>query len=126
MTPIKTLPPLWTTGRWVRALVATALIVVVPPCAVGALDPGGPLPWGSKPVSTHAPYGSRDCIWCHTKRTGGPLNDATDHMCLECHPDGKQHTHAPRSCIRCHNAHDSMRAKLLRADLSLCKECHAK
>jgi predicted CXXCH cytochrome family protein len=108
---------------------ATGLLVfflAVAPGAVRALDAGDPLPWGSKPVSSHAPYVSRDCTLCHVKRSGGRLLDETDHMCVPCHEDALQHRHAPRHCTHCHNAHDSMRGKLLRADLEKCGECHQK
>jgi len=108
---------------WVLA-VALLLLPAVGSRRALALDGTEPLPWGSKPVSTHAPYTARDCTGCHTKRWGGQLLDETDHMCLACHEDARQHVHAPKNCIRCHNAHDSMRAKLLRADLEKCSECH--
>jgi predicted CXXCH cytochrome family protein len=124
LTAVKTKAPC--TARLARALwLASALsVALASPVAAPALESGDPLPWKSKPVSTHAPYTGGDCTLCHVKRSGGRLLDDTDHMCLPCHEDARQHVHAPRRCTRCHNAHDSMRRKLLRADLEKCSECH--
>lgn len=91
-----------------------------------ALDDPAPLPWRTKATSIHAPYASMECTLCHVKRSGGPLHDATDQLCLPCHEDARRHVHAPRKCTRCHNAHASKRAKLLRANLEKCTECHDK
>jgi predicted CXXCH cytochrome family protein len=107
------------------AFLAASLLVLEPRMAF-SLDSGEPLPWGSKPLSSHAPYASRDCLGCHTKKWGGQLLEGGDSMCLSCHEDARQHVHAPKNCIRCHNAHDSLRKKLLRADLEKCAECHQK
>ena len=107
-----------------RVALAAALVVAVAP--VAALDSGAPLEWGTKPVSSHAPYAARDCLGCHTKKWGGPLLEGGDNMCLSCHEDARKHVHAPKNCIRCHNAHDAIRKKLLRADLEKCAECHKK
>lgn len=104
--------------------VAAAWLAAATP--VRALDSGAPLEWGKKAVSFHAPYASRDCLGCHTERWGGRLLEGGDDMCLSCHEDARKHVHAPKSCIRCHNAHDSLRKKLLRADLDKCGECHRK
>jgi predicted CXXCH cytochrome family protein len=106
--------------------VIVALILLLAPGPVPALDGSAPLPWGTKSVSSHAPYASRDCLGCHTKKWGGPLIEDGDNMCLACHEDAKQHVHAPKNCVRCHNAHDALRKKLLRADLEKCGECHQK
>jgi predicted CXXCH cytochrome family protein len=109
---------------WTAGVASLALLAV--PVTSHALDSGDPLPWGSKPVSSHAPYVAHDCVGCHTKKWGGPLIEVGDNVCLPCHEDAKRHVHAPRNCIRCHNAHDSLRKKLLRADLDKCAECHQK
>ena len=127
MSRIKKCPILlrfWGPGR----VLATFLLLAwgAEPHPALALDGTEPLPWGSKPASSHAPYTARDCTGCHTKRWGGPLVDDADHMCLACHEDARKHKHAPRHCVGCHNAHDSIRAKLLRADLTMCRECHDK
>jgi predicted CXXCH cytochrome family protein len=113
--------------RWIKPiLIAAMLSWLAAPIMGRTLDDGAPLPWGSKPVSIHAPYASRDCTGCHTKRSGGPLLEGGDNLCLACHEDARKHVHAPRNCIKCHNAHDGLRKKLLRADLEACAECHAK
>jgi predicted CXXCH cytochrome family protein len=108
------------------AAFATALLLSAVPASPLALDSGEPLPWGTKAVSSHAPYLARDCLGCHTKKWGGPLLEAGDTMCLPCHEDARRHVHAPKNCIRCHNAHDALRKKLLRTDLEKCGECHQK
>lgn len=105
---------------------AAALLLSTVPGVPLALDSGEPLPWGTKAVSSHAPYMARDCLGCHTKKWGGPLLETGDNMCLPCHEDARRHVHAPRNCIRCHNAHDALRKKLLRTDLEKCGECHQK
>jgi predicted CXXCH cytochrome family protein len=107
-----------------RAAISAALLFAAVPCV--ALDSGAPLPWGTKAISSHAPYAARDCLGCHTKKWGGPLLEGGDNMCLSCHEDARKHVHAPKNCIRCHNAHDALRKKLLRADLEKCGECHQK
>ena len=107
------------------ACVAVLLLSAFPGITL-ALDGGDPLPWGTKAVSSHAPYMARDCLGCHTKKWGGPLIATGDDMCLPCHEDARSHVHAPKNCIRCHNAHDALRKKLLRADLEKCGECHKK
>jgi predicted CXXCH cytochrome family protein len=94
-----------------------------------ALQGTAPLPWGTKASSTHAPYTGGDCGGCHEKRAdgyAGTLKDPSDEMCLGCHEDARLHVHAPRKCVRCHNAHNAERPKLLRANLDDCKECHDK
>ena len=108
------------------AAFAAALLLSAVPASPLALDSGEPLPWGTKAVSSHAPYVARDCLGCHTKKWGGPLLETGDNMCLPCHEDARSHVHAPKNCIRCHNAHDALRKKLLRTDLEKCGECHRK
>jgi predicted CXXCH cytochrome family protein len=105
------------------------LVGLACPAAPRALDASGPLPWGKKAVSSHAPYAAGDCSGCHSKRSDGypgELLEAGDTGCLACHDDAQRHKHAPRKCVGCHNAHDSMRKKLLRADMDSCSECHDK
>ena len=97
--------------------------------AGAAVQSGAPLPWGTKAASTHAPYAAGDCGGCHEKRPDGypgALLETGDTACLACHEDARQHKHAPRNCVRCHNAHNAVRKKLLRADLDACAECHDK
>jgi predicted CXXCH cytochrome family protein len=92
-----------------------------------ALQGPGPLPWGTKALSSHAPYASGDCWLCHSRRAdgyAGPLLETGDAPCLACHEEARRHVHAPRKCVACHNAHDALHAKLLRADLDACSECH--
>ena len=111
-----------------RHAVAVALFLGLAWAGAGlALQPPGPLPWGTKAASTHAPYTSGDCGGCHVKRSdgyAGELKDGADELCIGCHEDARHHVHAPRKCVRCHNAHDALRPKLLRADLDDCKQCH--
>ena len=124
MSGIKPASPLRSRSGRFRVAASAALLFAAAPCV--ALDGGEPLPWGTKAVSSHAPYAARDCLGCHTKKWGGPLLEGGDNMCLSCHEDARQHVHAPKNCIRCHNAHDALRKKLLRADLEKCGECHRK
>ncbi len=97
--------------------------------ALPALDHprGAPLPWGSKPASTHVPYTQGDCSTCHERKGPNPGKPSVegDQLCFGCHEGLTQHAHAFRNCSRCHNAHDSRRKHLLRADLERCKVCHA-
>ncbi len=112
-----------------RACHLALLLGLACPTRAGALDGKGPLPWGAKAVSSHAPYAAGDCGGCHAKRPDGypgEVLETGDEPCLACHDDARKHTHAPRKCVRCHNAHDSMRKKLLRAEMDSCKECHDK
>ena len=124
MSEIKPARAFWPRSGRSRAAVSAALLFAATPCV--ALDSGAPLEWGKKPVSSHAPYAARDCLGCHTKKWGGPLLEGGDNLCLSCHEDARQHVHAPKNCTRCHNAHDALRKKLLRADLEKCGECHKK
>ena len=124
MSRIKRASPFRPLSDRFRVAVSAALLFAAAPSV--ALDSGAPLPWGTKAVSFHAPYAARDCLGCHTKKWGGPLLEGGDNMCLSCHEDARQHVHAPKNCIRCHNAHDALRKKLLRADLEKCGECHQK
>jgi predicted CXXCH cytochrome family protein len=112
-----------------RVLLALLAAALAWPAAHAALQGGGPLPWGTKAASSHAPYASGDCTLCHSRRAdgyAGPLLETGDAPCLACHEEARRHLHAPRKCVACHNAHDALRSKLLRADLDACSECHRK
>jgi predicted CXXCH cytochrome family protein len=117
-------------GRAIRrvaqggAVLAAALACLAWPERPVALDGAGPLPGGTRAVSSHAPYTSNDCALCHLMRKGAPPPETGDALCLSCHEDARAHAHAPRKCTRCHNAHDSTRPKLLRGDLGRCPDCH--
>jgi predicted CXXCH cytochrome family protein len=84
-----------------------------------------PLDWGTKPISSHAPYEAGQCSACHEKRGPNPgTPGARDLLCMSCHEDVRQHAHAFRNCVKCHNAHNSVRPHLLRADIDSCRCCH--
>jgi predicted CXXCH cytochrome family protein len=111
------------------ALLALLAVALVSPAVGEALQGGGPLPWGGKAASSHAPYAAGDCSLCHLQREDGyvgPLLEGGDAPCLSCHEEARRHVHAPRNCVACHNAHEALRRKLLRADLDACSECHRK
>jgi predicted CXXCH cytochrome family protein len=114
--------------RRVVPLAATLLaaLTLTRPAPALSLDGEGPLPKNVKAASSHAPFASRDCVLCHQLKKDQAAPEAGDALCLSCHEDAKSHTHAPRNCTRCHNSHESARPKLLRADMSRCKDCHAK
>ncbi len=63
---------------------------------------------------------------CHDRKgpNPGPPSDKGDTLCFSCHDELTQHAHAFRHCTTCHNAHDSIREKLLRADINSCPDCH--
>ncbi len=126
-------PPIVRTGvrgedvRFFIVMVVAALVAA--PVASSPQDrgPSGPLPFGKRAVSTHAPYASQDCIACHVRQDGydpGPLREEGDSLCFSCHEDVEKHSHAFRKCSKCHNAHDSMRPKLLKVEADACLTCH--
>jgi predicted CXXCH cytochrome family protein len=89
---------------------------------------GAPLPWGTPTGSVHAPYERGDCSACHDKKGPypGPPELSGDPLCFSCHEEVQQHAHGFRHCLTCHNAHDSIRRRLLNSDLDHCENCHAK
>ena len=121
---------MWTGGRGMRLVIALSVAVLLTvPVASSPQDrgPRAPLPFGKKAASTHAPYASHDCIACHVRQDGydpGPLREEGDPLCFTCHDDVAKHAHAFRKCVKCHNAHDSVRPKLLMVDADNCPACH--
>lgn len=112
-----------------QACIAAVVLGLAWAAAAHGVQSAAPLPWGSKAASSHAPYAAGDCGGCHVKRSdgyAGELKEPGDELCVACHEDARHHVHAPRKCARCHNAHNSERPKLLRANLDDCKECHDK
>jgi predicted CXXCH cytochrome family protein len=106
---------------------AIAALAVAPDSALShERSNGGPLPFGTKAVSVHAPYAVHDCLACHVRQGSdpGPLREEGDPLCLSCHDTMTQHAHAFRKCSKCHNAHDSMQAKLLVVQADACPSCH--
>ncbi|HVP65854.1 MAG TPA: cytochrome c3 family protein [Anaeromyxobacteraceae bacterium] len=87
----------------------------------------GPLPFGAKAVSTHAPYEAGDCTACHARGDPfepGPLHEEGDRLCFGCHVEVTKHAHAFRKCAKCHNAHDAMLPHLLVVQADACPSCH--
>jgi len=94
-----------------------------------------PLPAKEKAVSSHAPFEAGDCSLCHKsadRNAPGPITAAVNDQCLGCHEDFRKilarkssHAAAKKSCVNCHNPHNSRQAKLLVEDpLTLCLSCH--
>ncbi len=108
----------------VAIVLAAVVEAVIGPGVAWALDGEGPLPKGTKAVSSHAPFASGDCTVCHRVAKGQSAIETGDALCLTCHEEASKHTHAPRKCARCHNSHDSTRPKLLRDDMTSCPACH--
>jgi predicted CXXCH cytochrome family protein len=96
------------------------------------------LPLTAKAVSSHQAYDTdkNDCSSCHKNKdpkNPGPLaNTNISASCIECHDDFKKlvtlkYKHKPMEvdCTLCHNAHDSMKVKLLVNEPdALCMTCH--
>ncbi|MEW6720397.1 MAG: cytochrome c3 family protein, partial [Thermodesulfobacteriota bacterium] len=96
-----------------------------------------PLPAREKGVSSHAPFEAGDCSICHKsadRNAPGPIAAPVNDLCLGCHEDfrkvlSRKSVHAPagKSCVNCHNPHNSRQIKLLVEEpLALCLGCHEK
>lgn len=97
--------------------------------------PQGPLPPNVKAGWAHAPFEDGDCSICHERKDPknvGKITMPVVQLCESCHEEyvgvlGRPHTHKPvsKSCVNCHNAHNSVEKKLLHAPvMKLCAECH--
>ncbi|HZZ85252.1 MAG TPA: cytochrome c3 family protein [Anaeromyxobacteraceae bacterium] len=116
-------------GRGVRFIAASALLLgpaLALALAVTVRPAPAPLSWETKAASDHAPYVAGRCSDCHTGSgpDPGPLRVAGDDLCFSCHDQLVQHAHAFRSCLVCHNPHNSVLRKLLTADPDDCARCH--
>jgi len=114
-----------------HALVNWAAMAIVAAASASARTEsqtsGEPLPWGSKPVSTHAPCAVHDCTPCHARQypfDPGPLGDKGDALCLSCHEDIGRHAHAFREGATCRDAHDSTQPNLLAVRADDWRSCH--
>lgn len=110
---------------------------VAPPVPTLRMKNLSPLPAGEKAVSSHAAFEAGDCSLCHRSadaKNPGPLTAPVNELCLGCHEDfqkvlARKSSHLParKSCVNCHNPHNSLQRKLLVEEpLTLCLGCHEK
>jgi len=71
-------------------------------------------------VSTHSPFETGECGFCHLDKKGqkgGKLLRAANELCFDCHEDFratvKNHPKNKGSCTVCHSPHNSKKRKLL-------------
>lgn len=118
------------------ALVLAASLLATPVARAEAAGALAPLPAGSAPASSHAPYAAGECAVCHTSADvskPGAVPKPAPALCLDCHDEfartlAKPHVHRParKDCTLCHNPHNSPQAKLLLSELyALCTDCHS-
>ena len=95
-------------GLWVGAGVAAAAGRSLAPIAA------------EEAVSTHSPFETGECGFCHVEKKGGKggkLLRAANELCFDCHEDFrgtvKNHPKSKGSCTVCHSPHNAKKRKLL-------------
>jgi predicted CXXCH cytochrome family protein len=84
----------------------------------------------SQKGSDHPPYLEKKCDDCHNKTTESGFVTSKEDLCYVCHTDfiKGRFVHGPvaaRSCLFCHEPHNSPHQSLLKKEQSaICAECH--
>jgi predicted CXXCH cytochrome family protein len=84
-------------------------------------------------LATHKPFSEGKCSSCHKEGAAGSfdMGSLSTEICLQCH-DKVLHEHplmhgpvAVKSCLWCHNPHESSYASLMRGPAAeVCGQCH--